>query len=200
MWTSDASFVIDQLERLNQSDPSGKFTGRLDIAKRGIFGHSFGGATALQFCHDDRRCKAAMDIDGMPFGNVVQEGASRPVLFLFSDHKSELSTRESREVLSDIHSVYNHLKSSRHVVMIGGANHFTFTDQMVTKSSYLIRAFLLVKRGPSALRGLAITRSYVHTFFDVYLKGVPVEELAKIRQSFPEVQSFDNLPPDSLAH
>lgn len=76
MWTSDASFVVDGLERLNESDPSGKFRGRLDLAKLGIFGHSFGGATALQFCHDDRRCKAGMDIDGMPFGSVVREGAS----------------------------------------------------------------------------------------------------------------------------
>jgi dienelactone hydrolase len=195
MWTTDASFVVDQLERLNESDPSGKFKGRLDIAKLGIFGHSFGGATALQFCHDDRRCRAAMDIDGMPFGNVVLEGSSQPFLFLLSDHTSELSTTEGREVLADIHSVYDHSKGSRHVVMIRGANHFTFTDQMVTKSSYFIRAFLLVRGGPGALRGLAIARAYLHTFFDVYLKGAPVDELAKIRQSFPEVQTFDGLPP-----
>ena len=200
MWTSDAAFVVDQLERLNKSDPSQKFTGRLDMAKLGIFGHSFGGATALQFCHDDRRCKAAIDIDGMPFGNVVQEGVSHPVLLLFSDHRSELSTTEGREVLANIHSVYDHSKSSRHVVMIRGANHFTFTDQMVTKSSYFIRAFLLVMRGPSPLRGLAITRAYVHTFFDVFLKGAPVEELAKLRHSFPEVETFDGLPPDAPEH
>jgi dienelactone hydrolase len=199
MWTTDASFVVDRLESLNESDPSGKFIGRLDLAKLGIFGHSFGGAAALQFCHDDRRCKAGMDIDGMPFGNVVREGASQPFLFLLSDHTSELSTTEGREVLADIHSVYDHFKSSRHVVTIRGANHFTFTDQMVTKSSYFIRALLLVRGGPSALRGLAITRAYVHTFFDAYLKGAPVDELAKIRQSFPEVQTFDGLPPDAPA-
>jgi hypothetical protein len=70
---------------------------------------------------------------------------------------------------------------------------------MVTKSSYFIRAFLLVKRGPSALRGLAITRAYVHTFFDVYLKGAPADELAKIRYSFPEVQTIDGFPPDAPA-
>jgi dienelactone hydrolase len=197
MWSSDASFVVDQLERLNQSNPSGKFRARLDLGKLGIFGHSFGGATALQFCHDDRRCKAAMDIDGMPFGNVVEDGSSQPVLFLFSDHSGELSTTEGRETLADIRSVYEHLKGSRHVVMVRGANHFTFTDQMLTKTSYFIRAFLMAQRGPSALRGLAITRTYVHTFFDVYLNGAPVDELAKIRRSFAEVQSFDGLPPDA---
>src|SRR5947208_7754901 len=118
MWTSDTAFVVTQLGHLNAADPSGKFTGRLDMQRLGMFGHSFGGATALQFCHDDRRCKAGMDIDGMPFGNVVQEGAAQPFLFLFSDHTSELSTMEGREVLADIHSVYDHLKSSRHVVTI----------------------------------------------------------------------------------
>ena len=198
MWTADASFVVDQLERMNQSDPSGKFTGKLDIAKLGIFGHSFGGATALQFCHDDSRCKAGLDIDGMPFGNVVQE-ATQPFLFLLSDHTKELSTTEGREVLADIHSVYGHLKGSRHVVMIRRANHFTFTDLMVTKSSYFIRAFLIVTRAPAALRGLAISRTYVHTFFDVYLKGAPAAELPKLRQAFPEVQPFDSLPPDARA-
>jgi dienelactone hydrolase len=192
MWSSDVSFVVDQLERLNADGASGKFTGKLDLTRLGIFGHSFGGATALQFCHDDRRCKAGMDIDGMPFGSVIQEGAAQPIFFLMSDHTSDFATEEGRQVLADIRSVYDHSKSS-HAVMIRGANHFTFTDQMVTKSSYFIRVFLLVTRGPAALRGLAITRAYVHTFFDAYLKGAPVEELTKLHQSFPEVQPFAGL-------
>ena len=102
-------------------------------------------------------------------------------------------------MLADIHSVYDHLGSVHHAVMIRGANHFTFSDQMLTKSSYFIRAFLLLTHGPSALRGLAITRTYVHTFFDVYLKGAPADELTKLRSSFPEVQAFDHLPPDAPA-
>jgi hypothetical protein len=46
MWSGDAQFVIDRLERLNAADPSGRFTGHLDLQHLGIFGHSFGGATA----------------------------------------------------------------------------------------------------------------------------------------------------------
>jgi hypothetical protein len=85
------------------------------------------------------------------------------------------------------------LKSGRHAVMIRGANHFTFTDQIITKSSYFVGVFLLVTRGPAPLHGLAITRAYVHTFFDAYLKGTPIAELAALRQSFPEVQPLDDL-------
>ena len=59
-WTDDIKFVLDRLERLNASDPSGKLTGRLDMTRVGIFGHSFGGAQALQFAQDPRARRASM--------------------------------------------------------------------------------------------------------------------------------------------
>ena len=199
MWTTDTAFVVDQLERLNASDSSRRFAGKLATDRLGMFGHSFGGATALQFCHDDRRCKAGIDIDGMPFGSVIGEGATQPFLFLMSDHSREAGTVEARDVTRDIHSLYDHLRSDRHIVMIRRANHFTFSDQMVVKSSYFIRAFLLVTRGPSALRGLEIARAYVRAFFDVYLNGAPVTDLVKLRESYPEVLPFDTFPRDAAA-
>src|SRR3984957_11715443 len=42
-WSADIGFALDQLERLNESDPSGKFRGRLDLQRVGVFGHSLGG-------------------------------------------------------------------------------------------------------------------------------------------------------------
>ncbi|MBV9202289.1 MAG: family membership, partial [Alphaproteobacteria bacterium] len=60
-WAADTRFALDQLERLNASDASGRFLGRLDMRRVGMFGHSLGGATSLQFCHDDSRCKAGID-------------------------------------------------------------------------------------------------------------------------------------------
>ena len=55
----------------------------------GVFGHSLGGAAALQFCHDDSRCKAGIDVDGAPLGNVISEGVTQPFMFILSDHGSE---------------------------------------------------------------------------------------------------------------
>jgi len=115
-----------------------------------------------------------------------------------SDHGREAATDEGRDVIRDIHSVYDHLRSTKHVVMIRRANHFTFSDQMVVKSGYFISAFLLVTRGPGALRGLEIARAYVHTFFDVYLKDAPASDLRTLRESYPEVVGFDTFPPDSV--
>lgn len=85
-WTADTAFVLGRLARLNSSDASGKFTGRLDMTRVGVFGHSFGGATATQFCRDDSRCKAGIDLDGQPFGSVIQSGLHQPFMFLLSDH------------------------------------------------------------------------------------------------------------------
>jgi hypothetical protein len=189
MWTSDTAFVVSQLEQLNAADPSGKLTGRLDMQRLGMFGHSFGGATALQFCHNDPRCKAGIDIDGAPYGNVVQEGLKQPFLFILSDHSRELADPASRQIHLDMQSIYDRLPSGRLFITIRGANHFSFSDQMLVKSHYVIGMMrLLGVGGLEGRRGLAITAEYVHTFFDVYLKDAPAVSLKKVSQLYPEVQ------------
>jgi predicted dienelactone hydrolase len=47
---ADAVHTLDQIEQLDQQDPVGVFTGRLDLDKVGMFGHSAGGATACEAC------------------------------------------------------------------------------------------------------------------------------------------------------
>jgi predicted dienelactone hydrolase len=189
MWTSDTTFVVSQLERLNSADPSAKFTGRLDMQRLGMFGHSFGGAQALQFCHDDPRCKAGIDIDGAPFGSVVQEGLKQPFMFIFSDHSRELSDAASRQIHADFQSIYDRLPSGPLLITIRRANHFSFSDQMLLKSHYVIGVLrILGFGGLDGRRGLTITAECVHTFFDVYLKGAPAALLNKPSQLYPEVQ------------
>jgi len=189
MWTSDTAFVVSQLQRLNAADPSGKFTGRLDMQRLGIFGHSFGGATALQFCHDDPRCKAGIDIDGAPYGGVVQEGLNQPFMFVLSDHSREMSDPDSRKIRTDLQSIYDRLPNGRLFITIRGTNHFSFSDQMLLKSHYLIGLLrLLGLGGLDGRRGLTITAEYLHTFFDVYLKDAPAALLNQPSQLYPEVQ------------
>ena len=189
MWTSDTKFVVSQLQHVNAGDPSGKFTGRLDMQRLGMFGHSFGGATALQFCHDDPRCKAGIDIDGAPYGSVVQEGLKQPFMFILSDHSRELSDPANRHVLAHIQSIYDRLPSGQLLITIRRANHFSFSDQMLLKSHYVIGLLRIFGFGGlDGRRGLAITAEYVHTFFDVYLKGAPAALLNKPSQLYPEVQ------------
>ena len=190
MWTSDTRFVVSKLQRLNGADPSGRFSGRLDLQRLGMFGHSFGGAQALQFCRDDARCKAGIDIDGAPFGSVVQEGLKQPFMFILSDHSREMSDPAGRQIMADIQSIYSRLPNGRLLITIRGAHHFSFSDQALLKSQYLIKALSTVA-GFGKLdsrRGLAITSAYVHTFFDVYLKGEPATLLTDLSSQYPEVK------------
>lgn len=57
LWTSDAAFVLNQVEKLNQKDTAGRFTGRIDLERIGMLGHSFGGAVTVQMLKNDPRVK-----------------------------------------------------------------------------------------------------------------------------------------------
>ncbi len=191
VWIMDAKFVLDRLQELNANDPSGRFKGRLDLEKVGIVGHSLGGATAAQFCHDDSRCKAGIDIDGIPFGSVVQDSLHQPFFIILSDHRKEAGP-EPPIVERKLESIYSKLPAGMGwQVMIEGANHFTFSDQMFTKSPVLIAALRTMGVwGPlEKRRGLAIADSCVHTFFDVYLKGASTEQLKTLPSRYPEVHA-----------
>jgi predicted dienelactone hydrolase len=192
-WTGDIGFVIDRLTQLYASDESGKFAGRLDMTRVGIFGHSFGGAQAAQFCSQDPRCKAGIDIDGAPVGSVIQSGIHQPFMFLLSA-QVELSDAESKQVKADIQTIYDRLPlDGRLFVEIAGANHFTFNDDgALLKSGIVLRALRLfgVLRIKGA-RQLAVTSFCLHSFFDVYLKGEGVRPLKLTSQQHPEVKVLE---------
>ena len=188
-WVADIAFVVDRLERLNASDPSGRFTGRLDLTRLGVFGHSFGGAQAAQFCHDDARCKAAVDVDGAPFGSVIQSGLTQPFMFLLSGH-GDPKDAESREILANIQSIYNRLPAdSRMRVEILGANHFFFSDDVaLMKSRVLIGALRLARVvGIDGPRQLAVTAYCLRSFFDAHLKGRGPLPLNLSSPLYPEI-------------
>src|SRR5438034_1087880 len=165
-WTSDMEFVLDKLEQLNASPASGKFAGRLDLPRVGVFGHSFGGAQAAQFCSQDSRCKAGIDVDGRPLGSVVQAGLHQPFMFLLADHNS--SDPETRQVKADIQSIYDRLPpDGRLMIKIRGANHFYFCDDGALFKSHIVLGTLrmLGILGIDGRRQLAVTtyRSEEHT-------------------------------------
>ena len=189
-WIADIGFVLDRLERLNASDTSDKFQGRLDMARVGVFGHSFGGATALQFCHDDSRCKAGIDVDGQPFGSVIQAGLQQPFMFVLSDHSRE-SDAETRQIKANIQSIYDHLPpDGRLQIAIRGANHFLFSDDGALLKSHIVTRTLraLGVVGIDGRRQLAVTAYCLQTFFDAYLKGTSVRPLDISSPLYPEIQ------------
>jgi dienelactone hydrolase len=193
-WTADIAFVLDRLERLNAQDPSGKFTGRLDMTRVGVFGHSFGGAAAAQFCSQDSRCKAGIDVDGSLHGSVIQAGIHKPFMFLLSGHGDFSSSAETRQIMAEIHSVYDRLPpDGRLRVVIRGANHFTFSDDGALLKSRIVRGVLrlLGMLGIDGRRQLAVTAHCIHSFFDTYLKGGSVSRLKIESPLYPEIQVLE---------
>jgi predicted dienelactone hydrolase len=192
-WTADIAFVLDRLGRLNTSDASGKFSGQLDMTRVGVFGHSFGGATAAQFCHDDSRCKAGIDVDGQPLGSVVQAGLHQPFMFLLGDHHRE-SGPESAQIMANIQSIYDRLPlDGRLLIQIRGANHFLFSDDGALLKSHIVMRTL---RALGAVeidgrRQLAVTAYCVSSFFDAYLKETNVSRLDISSPLYPEIQVLE---------
>ena len=190
-WTADIGFVLDRLEQLNAS---GKFAGRLDLTRVGVFGHSFGGAQALQFCHDDSRCKAGIDIDGAPIGSVIKTGVQTPFMFLLSDHGDFSSAAEDRQIMVNIQSIYDRLPpDGRLRIMIRGANHFTFSDDGALVKSRLVRGLLRMfgKLGIDGRRQLAVTAYCVRTFFDAYLENGKASRLNLSSPQYPEIRALE---------
>ncbi len=193
-WTADVAFVLEQLQRLNTSDSSGKFTGRLDMTRVGVFGHSFGGATAAEFCSQDSRCKAGIDVDGSLHGSVIQAGIHKPFMFLLSGQGDFSSDAEVRQILADIQSVYDRLPADGRLrISIRGANHFLFSDDGALLKSGMVRRMLrmLGVLGIDGRRQLAVTSYCVHSFFDVYLKKTGPSRLKISSPLYPEIQVLE---------
>jgi predicted dienelactone hydrolase len=178
VWAGDTKFLVDQLALLNTDDPSGRFTGRLDLGAIGVVGHSFGGATAAQFCHDDARCQAGVDIDGALYGSVIQEGFTQPFLFLLSDHDDSWNSSDC-QICANIRSAANRIPGDRLIVTLLGAHHFSFSDQALVKSQLVMKALgaVGITGGLEGRTGLEYTSRYLREFFDVHLRGAPREAL-----------------------
>lgn len=193
-WTADIGFALDRLAQLNAADPSGRFTGRIDLSRVGVFGHSLGGVEAAQFCVVDVRCRAVVDVDGAPIGRITHDTIRRPFMFLLSDH-GRADDPESRQVLTEIRSLYDRAPAGRRQsVFIRGANHFTFSDDgALLKSSFVRRVLRLAGQlHIDGRRQLAVTSYCLSTFFETYLQSLSSAGTSCAAVSeYPELQSFE---------
>jgi hypothetical protein len=187
--SADMSFALDELERLNASGLSGKLMGRLDLQRVGAFGHSLRGAVALQFCHDDARCKACIDVDGLPLSSAAREGIAQPLMFLMSDHRGDSDNQETRVAKANFGSLFDRLSGDRWVrITIRGADHYMFSDDAILRSPLMMRVLhTLGIVGIDGRRQVAVAEHFIDTFFDVNLNGSPALDL-KAQTEYPEVE------------
>jgi predicted dienelactone hydrolase len=95
----DSSFVIDQLEAMNDGSLESRFQGRLDMDAIGAAGHSLGGAVAYNLAINDSRVMAAINLDGRVFVTPEDGGASMAPFLMLADDKVHTPALENRESL-----------------------------------------------------------------------------------------------------
>ena len=81
-WVLDVKTVLD---RLPKTGAGAALAARLDLSRLGAAGHSMGGVMAGQFCVEDRRCKAGLNLDGIPqYGTMIDTPMPAPFLMVYS--------------------------------------------------------------------------------------------------------------------
>ena len=181
VWSDDVIFVMNKLQSINV-DKSNFFYKKLDLAHIGLFGHSFGGATAAIVCKLDARCKAGADLDRTLFSYQANGTLQIPFMFMAED--------ACGKNCDTMLQAYSDSKSDAYYLSIKGAKHFNFSDlplRLLPPVRILFnRAGYIGSIHPE--RGLEITNAYLVAFFDRYLKNIDSALLQGTSPTYPEVQ------------
>lgn len=186
----DAVFVLNQVTTLDQSDPYGILTGRLDLDHVGIFGASLGGITTAEACRMDVRFGACLGLDVAVPADVIQSGLHQPIMWIVREtsDRTDEGWRPSgtKEQNSSVRSVYIRLPGDGYIISIPSMFHSDITDFSNFMAQPFARWAGLTGPGDWHRTHTAIN-AYSLAFFDQYLKGQPSPLLDGPSPEYPEV-------------
>ena len=186
-WALDIVDVVNELDAWNSG---GFFEGKLEVSNVGVFGHSRGGGAAGESMLIDDRIKAAANIDGVQWGQIVDTVFQKPFLFLASDWPPE------HENLNQ-HAYVNKSTSVFYEGILLQSGHSSFMD-----IPYMIPVRSLSQAGDiDPDLAIEITRKVVTAFFDKHLKSKALDlnaldseyELLKLHAFVGDSQISDTL-------
>jgi dienelactone hydrolase len=182
---ADSRFALTALAGGDVALPRG-LRRALDTGRVGIAGHSYGGFTAAEAMHVDRRFDAGINLDGamgapgVPSG-AVEHGLDRPFLLVGADFVDP----ETGEVLRHSHRdtaldptwarFWETQRGWKRDLHLHGGTHYAFTDLqfavprlrgLLTPEQY---AFVVGTIEPR--QSLAAQHDFLAGFFDLHLKG-----------------------------
>jgi predicted dienelactone hydrolase len=170
---ADARFVLDVIATPAKGPAElARFLERVDSKRIGLLGMSLGGATVVDVCKIDERCRAGVNLDGVRFGRYRRQPLQTPFLSFVSAGNQKFG--ESLLVNST---------SDYYEVLLEGAGHSDFSDMT------FLMPFMkwLGANGPiEAARMMNIVNTVSQRFFDAHLRGGPkprfdIEEFPELR-------------------
>ena len=186
--TQDAIFTLNQLDALNQSDPKGILTGRLDLQRAGIFGLSLGGEVSAEACLLEPRFRACLVMAVWMPADVVRAGLRRPTMWLTRDAKTMQlegwAQADIDETLTTMRAVFESLPGDGYFVQVPGMFHSDFSDASFFSP---LTSWLGITGPIDGRRAQCITSVYSLAFFDRHLKARPEVLLNGPAQQYPEV-------------
>ncbi|KNF09032.1 platelet-activating factor acetylhydrolase [Gottschalkia purinilytica] len=193
LWTQDVKFVLDKLEQLNRNDVNNRFYGAIDMKRIGMFGHSYGGATAMQILLEDDRVKAGINMDGGLYGkSAPKKGLAKPFMMMDTqdteDYYIEANKKQSDLPTGSHEDIWNELVRRRQLAMAGGGYSLTIpnTDHMSYTDLKLISPLLKLKdEDPRYVHHIINDVSL--SFFDKYVKGDNSINMEDISERYPEI-------------
>ena len=190
----DVSFTLDRLAALDDRDPLGILTGRLDLHHVGIFGMSMGAIVAGEACRTDLRLTACLMLDAAMPADVVRDGLRQPSMWMTRDAATMRLERQQAggwseadiaQTLTSMRAVFAvSPPSAGYYVQVPGMFHVNFTDTPL----YSPFARQLGFAGPiDSRRGHDIVNAYSLAFFDQHLSDRPSDLLTGPSPRFPDV-------------
>ncbi|HEX3052141.1 MAG TPA: hypothetical protein VHP83_15890 [Aggregatilineaceae bacterium] len=175
VWVPDTTFVLDQIEALNDSDP--RFAGRLETSRIGMVGHSQGARTVSEVCLRDARCVAAVNLDGNRSA-AVEFKLTKPYMLLLADNGVAAFANTYQFGLEAMASDF-------YVLMIPQTNHMSFEDSVFWVP--VVSGTTDAAGVESAQIVLLDYREYIRAFCDQYVRDLTDPLLEGPSDSHPEV-------------
>lgn len=177
----DIRFLLDRLTSPSSGLP-------VDCSRIAVVGHAIGGTSAVEVLGEDARVDAAATMDGTFFTPPPAQPVTRPVLLLGAQWPTAGGTPAANWV-----DRWSALAGWKRWLSVPTAGHMSFSD-----AHWLYEHIDLTGTIPPVLapalfgtvggeRATAITRSYVGSFLDLQLRGVPSPLLDRPSPAHPEV-------------
>ena len=188
----DIQYALTQIEKLNRGDSFGKFSGKLDMNRVGIFGHSIGGEAATVACSQDSRFRVGLSLDSNVGAFTRKKHIQVPFWFLRENWISMVSDDVLRKMGSTreklgrqfIESTFDCLESDGYILTVNGFQHYDFTDAPLVSPLFKLVG---ITGQLDALRSLRIVNEYSLAIFDRHLKNVDSQLLKGASAKYPEI-------------